>query len=155
MAGSGHKWFEEVARTAARSLNDHLRSDAEDIAVDAYERGWRKRHDPQFREQPRAWLHRTAQNLALNHNRLREHKPRPELEESMSCHDGGIAAADLHNDLVAAVRRLDRRDRLLFWTVWSDGRPVTEAAEMLNLTEAAARKALNRVYKKLRRRLTR
>ena len=151
-----HKEFwEEIVRTAARWLHPHLRTDAEDIAEEAFERGWRKRYDPKFRDHPRPWLHTTTQNLAKNHNRRSSNKtPQAGLDEHTTAHDGGIPLAELRNDIAAALARLSSKEQQLFWLTWTGQTTIAETAEKAGMSVDATKKAISRMRKKLHRWIT-
>ncbi|MGT2425088.1 RNA polymerase sigma factor [Amnibacterium kyonggiense] len=145
-----------VFRQALRLLE--LPADAEEVASAAFFELWRKRD----RVVPvagsvRPWLLVTTANLARNSHRVRvrreqflrrltdEHRP-----------DGGADAFErvddgvLRQELAAGLRQLKPQDVALVTMTALDGYSVREVAQLLGLTDGAARVRLSRANARLR-----
>jgi RNA polymerase sigma factor (sigma-70 family) len=113
--------FPVIARTVVRIVDD--RAEAEDVTVEAFARAlarWRKIGRLDWRE---AWITRVAVNLAIDRRRRNP----PPMSKSSVGRDPTDAVAD-HEVLVAAMRRLSRRQRAVIGLRYLVGLPIAEIA---------------------------
>lgn len=129
-----------LTRRLARMVGD--RETAEDLRQETLARAWRG--GPRGAQAPvvRAWLHRTATNLALDELRRRKRR------EHVPLH---AALADAHGDdgqrdplLRDALASLTAHQRLVLLLRFEAGLSLREVGELLDLGEDAARKRVAR-----------
>lgn len=130
-----------LRRRLRRMLGDEHA--AEDVCQEALARAWsrgpREAADP---DHVRAWLHRTATNLALDELRRRRVRLAAPLDEAL---DAGVTAdpdSALHTR--EALGRLSAHERFLLLLRFESGLTHREIADLLAVTEATARKRLQR-----------
>ena len=116
---------------------------AEDLRQEAFARAWKSGPRDAGRGHMRAWLHRTAHNLAvdeLRRRRLRDWVPY-EDEFAPPFHD-----ADSDERIAAreALERLSAHDRFLLLMRFEAGLAHAEIAQLLAISEEAARKRVAR-----------
>ncbi len=120
---------------------------AEDLCQEALARAWsrapRDLPDPLLR----AWLHRTATNLALDELRRRRVRRAAPLDESLDACAPGDPDAALH--VREALGRLGAHERLLLLLRFEGGLRHREIADLLAVSEATARKRLSRARRAL------
>ncbi|GAA4756914.1 sigma-70 family RNA polymerase sigma factor [Amnibacterium soli] len=132
-------------------------ADAEEVAASAFFELWRKRESVRLvAGSVLPWLLVTAANLSRNSRRSLVRRERL-LRRAPREHDDAAARAFARIDddlprsaLVAALRRLPPGDAALVTMAALEGYRVAEIAELLGLTENAARVRLHRAHKKLR-----
>lgn len=125
-------------------------ADAEDVTAVAFLELWRRRRDVRVvAGQVLPWLLVTTTNAARNSRRgarryraLLDKLPRPEERPD--------EPTDIRDDLAAGLRALATPDLHLVCLVVLEGYPVAEAAEVLGLTESAARSRLHRARTRAR-----
>lgn len=135
--------FPVIARTVVRIVDD--RAEAEDVTAEAFARAlarWRKIGRLDWRE---AWITRVAVNLAIDRRRRNP----PPMSKSSVGRDPTDAVAD-HEVLVAAMRRLSRRQRAVIGLRYLVGLPIAEIAERMGLAEGTVRVHLSRGLRRLR-----
>jgi len=160
--------FEQlVAEYAERLYNIALRitgvaADAEDAVQEAFTSAYRYRDRFRSEASPRTWLYRITVNAALQ--RVRQRAPREylaePLEERVEAADWPVhsedpaVAAELRQQLEEALADLapDLRAAVILRDV--EGLSTREAAEMLDLSEAAFKSRLHRGRVLLRERLS-
>jgi putative glutamine amidotransferase len=116
---------------------------AEDLRQEAFARAWKSAPRDAGRGHLRAWLHRTAHNLAvdeLRRRRLREWVPYEE-ELAPAFDDSG---ADERIAAREALRRLGPHDRFLLLIRFEAGLSHAEIGQLLAIGEDAARKRVAR-----------
>jgi RNA polymerase sigma factor (sigma-70 family) len=121
------------------------RAEAEDVTAEAFARAlarWRKIGRLDWRE---AWITRVAVNLAIDRRRRNP----PPMSKSSVGRDPTDAVAD-HEVLVAAMRRLSRRQRAVIGLRYLVGLPIAEIAERMGLAEGTVRVHLSRGLRRLR-----
>ena len=130
------------------------RSDAEDIAQEAFTRVWT--HADSWREtgaSPRSWLYRITHNLCIDELRIK----RPLLEEHAVVSDDPPEkrlARDIdENTLRKTINELPDRQRSAIWLSAYHGLSNKEASEILGTTIEAAESLLTRARRSLRERL--
>jgi RNA polymerase sigma-70 factor (ECF subfamily) len=134
--------------------------DAEDVLAAAFLELWRRRHDVRVVDgSVLPWLLVAAGNLALNQGRgLRRHRaflarlPRQEpLADPAEVQALRRADLDVDPHLLDAINRLSRMDQQLLGLVALENYPLRSAAEVLGLTESAARSRWQRIRCRLAR----
>jgi len=116
---------------------------AADLTQETLERAWRAAPREGPRERQRAWLHRTAANLAVDALRRRGRRPTVPL-------DGALGLAVPHADPAEAagareaLARLTPHERLVLLLRVEGGLTHREIGALLDLSEEAARKRVRR-----------
>lgn len=112
---------------------------AEDLCQDTFLAAWRKAPRELGPEQLRAWLHRTARNLALDELRRRGRRPTAPLADEHAAHadpDDGAATA--------ALAALTPHQRLVLLLRFEAGLSLRELGALLDIETDAARKRVAR-----------
>ena len=137
--------FTELERPLTRRLQRIVgdQGTAEDLRQEAFARAWT--HAPRDADDDhlRAWVHRTARNLAFDH--LRRQRVRewvPLAEETL----GSTPDPDPDARLMAqeALDRLTPHERLLLLLRFEGGLSLAEIGGLLDISEDAARKRVGR-----------
>jgi RNA polymerase sigma factor (sigma-70 family) len=119
------------------------RDAAEDLVQEAFIRAWRGLPPDLGADQQRAWLHRTARNLAIDELRRRARRPSVPLDGL-----GSVADPDAQPDVLDAAQEgmasLSPHDRFLILLRFEAGFAHAEIARLLETTEEAARKRVAR-----------
>jgi putative glutamine amidotransferase len=129
-----------LTRRLARMVGD--RETAEDLRQETLARAWRS--GPRGAQAPvvRAWLHRTATNLALDELRRRKRREHVPLHAGLDAGDDDSARRDpVLRDALAA---LTAHQRLVLLLRFEAGLSWREVGELLDLSEEAARKRVAR-----------
>lgn len=140
------------AREAGRlGLDGH---DADEVAQESVLRAWRHRASCRQRDAPLPWLlgitRRETWRL-LHRRRVRSTREHPEEEPGAGVAEAAPAhAAMVRLDVIAAVRRLDRRDRELVHARYMADMPVAAVADLLGVPEGTAKVRLHRARHRLR-----
>ena len=136
-----------LTRRLARIVGD--RETAEDLRQETLTRAWRSA--PREAEAPvvRAWLHRTATNLALDELRRRKRRAHVPLHPGLAADPavaGAAGAAEAPRDprLREALAQLTAHQRLVLLLRFEAGLSLRELGELLDLSEDAARKRVAR-----------
>jgi putative glutamine amidotransferase len=129
-----------LTRRLARMVGD--RETAEDLRQETLARAWRS--GPRDAQPPvvRAWLHRTATNLALDELRRRKRREHVPLHETLA--DAGGHDGQRDPLLAAALASLTAHQRLVLLLRFEAGLSLREVGELLDLGEDAARKRVAR-----------
>ena len=116
-------------------------ADAEDLCSEVYEKILRKADDfdPE-KASLNTWIFTITRNTVIDH--FRRTKPTEELDENLS--DNIELDADLLNqenmtELAAALRKLPQQLMDIIVLRYYDGKPLTEIAEMMNLSYGAVK----------------
>jgi len=137
-----------LTRRAARMVGDP--QTAEDLRQETLVRAWRSA--PRDAPEPalRAWLHRTATNLALDELRRRRRRDEVALADV-------TAPTAPHGDGLAreALGRLTPHERLVLLLRHEAGLSLRELGAVLDISEEAARKRVTRARDALRAELAR
>lgn len=166
LAGDGRAFGElfdrhgdRVFRAGCRLVRS--RQDAEDLAASVFLELWRRRSKVQLVDgSVLPWLLVTTTNLGRNANRAQRRYRQflerlPRVEEQPDAADVAIGhALGVDDRLRAGLLALREKDAQLFALVALEGYPVGAAADLLGLSEAAARTRLHRVRRALRQRLS-
>jgi RNA polymerase sigma-70 factor (ECF subfamily) len=146
---------DRVFRHAFRLLLD--RHDAEDVTGTVFLELWRRRSSVRIVDGSLLpWLLVTTGHAASNTRRATSRYRRlldriPRGEHPAAVEDEALARlAPLGDDLHHALQQLGPIDRSLATLVIIEGYPIKDAAELLNLTPAAAKTRLSRAKTRLR-----
>ena len=130
----------------------HDREQAEEIVQQAFANVWAASNTPQERSEFKRWLYKAILNLARDQARHRTRwsllrfwapaPPNPFDEVERRADDAA---------LVAALRRLDPRERAAIHLRYFEDRSFAEAAATLGVSENNARVIIHRALAKLRR----
>jgi RNA polymerase sigma-70 factor (ECF subfamily) len=129
-------------------------ADAADIVAETFLVAWRRCREIPAGEQARLWLYGVARRVLANHDRggVRRERLGGRLRARLTMTAGGDPGNEVPERLAvrAALARLGELDReILFLTVW-EGLEPREAAEVLQVSPAAARTRLSRARVRLR-----
>ncbi|MBN2311509.1 MAG: sigma-70 family RNA polymerase sigma factor [Candidatus Hydrogenedentes bacterium] len=132
------------------------RDEAEDLAQETFLRAFRFLGQYDEARPFRNWLYRIAMNAAFNALRTRRRRgyAAPVDVEEIPAGNPGLGNTgqeELRARLDAALARLPRRVALLIALHYEEGMTVREAAAVVNMSEGAAKVALCRARKALRR----
>ena len=121
---------------------------AEDLRQEAFARAWASAPRDASPDHLRAWVHRTARNLAVDHLRRRS------LREVVPFADETIASTpDPDPDARLAARealdRLSPHERMLLLLRFEAGLSLAEVGQLLDISEEAARKRVSRARRAL------
>lgn len=124
---------------------------ANDLTQEVFFRAWRQFEQLRSYERPDAWLFRVATNLALNERR-RQRTAGPTLSLVGSERSGGDHAEQLAERaaLRTALESLPAKQRAAFILRETYGHSCEEIAEILGLSQAAAKMTLSRARQRLR-----
>ena len=142
--------FTELERPLTRRLTRIVgdRAAAEDLRQEAFARAWASAPRDADRDHLRAWVHRTARNLAVDHLRRRSVRDWvPFADETV----GPTREADPDAGIVAreALARLTPHERLLLLLRFEGGLSLAEIGTLLDISEDAARKRVARARSSL------
>jgi putative glutamine amidotransferase len=131
-----------LTRRLTRMVGD--RETAEDLCQEALLRAWRSA--PRGASDPvlRAWLHRTATNLALDELRRRKRREHVALHDGLAAPPAGAGEAPRDPLLAGALGQLTAHQRLILLLRFEAGLSLREVGELLDLSEDAARKRVAR-----------
>lgn len=131
-----------LTRRLARMVGD--RETAEDLRQETLARAWRG--GPRGAAAPvvRAWLHRTATNLALDELRRRKRRDHVPLHAELADGATGQDAGRRDPLLRDALAALTAHQRLVLLLRFEAGLSLREVGELLDLSEDAARKRVAR-----------
>jgi putative glutamine amidotransferase len=116
---------------------------AEDLRQETFARAWRSAPRDADHGHVRAWMYRTAHNLAVDHLRRRRHREwLPYDDELTPAHfdvdtDERLAARE-------ALERITPHERLVLLLRFEGGMSHAEIGQLLDITEEAARKRVAR-----------
>ncbi|BAN48122.1 sigma-70 family RNA polymerase sigma factor [Metapseudomonas resinovorans] len=147
--------YEELIGTWTRRLRNRHR--AEDFAHDAYVKVLET--DQGKVQQPRAYLHQTTRNIAIDHYRREERRVQLELgiaeqgEEAKDDPESYMHAVQLADSIEKALAELPLNCRQVF--VWQklEGLSQAEIAERLGLSRNMVERYMMRTLRHLRERL--
>jgi putative glutamine amidotransferase len=131
-----------LTRRLARSLGGDF-SAAEDLCQEVVFRAWRKLPRDAEPAAQRAWLHRTASNVAVDELRRRGRRPTVAFDQ---VHDDALASQHLEEPDAAreALATLNPHDRLLILLRFDAGLQHGEIGQLLAISEEATRKRVAR-----------
>lgn len=144
----------EILTYALRRVEDP--EDAADVLAETFLVAWRRSADIPAGPQARLWLYGVARRTLANQRRgeLRRARLNERLRtELVDAINDWAPPDDGAGEAIAALGRLDPRDReLLRLTAWEELSP-RQAATVLGLSPVAARSRLHRARRRLRREL--
>lgn len=116
---------------------------AEDVRQEAFARAWTSAPRDATPDHQRAWLHRTATNLALDELRRRRVRRAAPLADEL---DAAAVGGDADEALAAreALGRLSPHERMLLLMRFQAGLSHHEIAQLLDIADAAARQRVSR-----------
>ena len=116
---------------------------AEDLRQEAFTRAWTSAPRDASRDHLRAWVHRTARNLAVDHLRRRRMRDYVQFADETI---GSTPDPDPDARLAAreALDRLTPHERLLLLLRFEGGLALAEIGGLLDISEDAARKRVAR-----------
>jgi RNA polymerase sigma factor (sigma-70 family) len=136
--------LQEQADPLMRRLRRIVRNPevAEDLRQEAFARAWAHAPRDATPDHQRAWLHRTATNLALDElrrRRLRQHASLDEIATDFGAPEPGeqVAARE-------ALAALTPHERLVLVLRFHAGLPLRDVGALLDISEDAARKRVAR-----------
>ena len=142
--------YPQVVRLLVAVVHD--RATAEDLAQDAFVRLHRNWEKVSHYERPDHWVRRVALNLAFSWRRREGRRwgleGRAVREEHPAGHDTDDRTDD-RADVLAAIRQLPSRQRALIALYYLEDRPMAEVAEVMQMTESAAKVAVHRARARL------
>jgi putative glutamine amidotransferase len=132
-----------LTRRLARSLGGDVGT-AEDLWQELTIRAWRRLPRDADHNAQRAWLRRTATNLTVDELRRRARRPTTALDDAAELAVDGTGEPDAAR---AALARLTAHERLLLLLRFDAGLQHGEIASVLDISEEAARKRVERARK--------
>ena len=131
-------------------------ADAEDLCSDVFEKIYRK-YDEYDREKAAlgTWIFTITRNTLIDH--FRRTKPSEELDENLSDNielDEDLLNTETLSELAAALRKLPQQMMDIIVLRYYDGKPLTEIAEMMNLSYGAVKLRHQNAVLMLRQALT-
>lgn len=134
------------------------RSDAEDVAQEAFIRLWK--HAPDWEDQGfsvRSWIYRIAYNLCIDE--LRKRKPVTPVEDEVSLASADQPDEDLYRDqcqqqVAAALNELPERQRTALVLCVYQGLSNKDAATVMEISVEALESLLSRARRMLRNKIT-
>lgn len=131
---------DRLTRRLARVLGGD-RDAAEDLSQEALARAWVSLPRDVDAVRQRAWLHRTASNLAVDELRRRSRRAALPLDHAGELPVGGAQEPDAAGE---ALSRLQEHERFLLLLRFEAGFAHAEIARLLEISEEAARKRVGR-----------
>ena len=117
------------------------RADAEDLCADVFEKVLRKLDDfDETRASVSTWVFTITRNTVIDYFRRR--KPQEELDENLSDDtelDEGLLQSETLSELAALLRQMPQQLRDIVVLRYYDNKPLTEIAEMMNLSYGAVK----------------
>ena len=116
-------------------------ADAEDLLSEVFEKILRKIEDfDPSKASLNTWIFTITRNTVIDH--FRRTKPTEELDENLTDSlelDEGLLNAETLGELAAALRKLPQQMMDIIVLRYYDGKPLTEIAEMMNLSYGAVK----------------
>ncbi|MEA2478084.1 MAG: putative glutamine amidotransferase, partial [Thermoleophilaceae bacterium] len=136
-----HEQHAGLTRRLTRIVGDP--QTAEDLRQEAFARAWQSAPRDAAPGHLRAWLNRTAHNLAIDELRRRRHRDWLPLDDELA---PAHAGADPDERIAAreALARLSPHERLVLLLRFEGGLSHAEIGRLLDLSEEAARKRVAR-----------
>ena len=123
---------------AARIRN---RADAEDLCSEVFEKIQRRLADyDQSKAAIGTWIFTITRNTLIDH--FRRKKPNEELDENLSDDselDESLLSTETLGELASALRKLPQQLMDIVVLRYYDGKPLTEIAQMMNLSYGAVK----------------
>lgn len=128
------------------------RSDAEDLAQEAFIRVWRALPGYDGRASFSTWIYVITRNACFSELRRRQTRPTSPLDEAAEPLPEGPpagAASDVRLDCVALLRTLPESQRQAVSLFYLEGRSYEQVAEMLDMPLNTVRSHLHRARRRL------
>ncbi len=134
----------------------HSSADAEDLHSEVFEKILRKIEgfDPS-KASLSTWIFTITRNTVIDH--FRRTKPNEELDENLSDNiepDENLLTSETLGELAAALRKLPQQMMDIIVLRYYDGKPLTEIAEIMNLSYGAVKLRHQNAVLMLRQALT-
>lgn len=131
------------------------RIEAEDIVQDVFERVWRARDKVLSSSHPKAYICRTAHNLAIDRERTRLRRQTFAINEEITTNDISISAelSDITSITQRAIASLPEKQRVAIHLRDVEGYEIEEIAEVLECDSTSVRMNLSRARKSIRERI--
>ena len=131
-------------------------ADAEDLCSDVFEKVFLKIGDYDSEKSSLStWIFTITRNTVIDH--FRRTKPSEELDENLSDNielDEDLLNSETLSELAAALKRLPEQMRDIIVLRYYDGKPLTEIAELMNLSYGAVKLRHQNAVLMLRQALT-
>ncbi len=136
-----HELRDPLTRRLERMVGDPRT--AEDLRQEAFTRAWKSAPRDAGRGHLRAWVHRTAHNLAVDELRRRGVREMVTYDDELAIH-AATSEADDRFDAVEALETLTPHERLVLLLRFEAGLSHAELGRLLAISEEAARKRVSR-----------
>ncbi|WP_120495755.1 sigma-70 family RNA polymerase sigma factor [Kiloniella sp. EL199] len=153
-----HRHLNPLVGLALRMTTN--KSEAEDIAQEAFVRLWKQSHDWQAKAKISTWLYRVAHNLAIDAIRRRERQKlsvndQVEINENTTCtqnnQDHMLHQQDITRQIETAISHLPERQRTAITLVHHRDMSNKEAAHVMDISVDALESLLARGRKSLKK----
>ena len=132
-------YYGKVMGYISARIRNH--ADAEDLCADVFEKVQRKLDDyDQSKAAIGTWIFTITRNTLIDH--FRRKKPNEELDENLSDDselDESLLSTETLGELASALRRLPQQMMDIIVLRYYDGKPLTEIAQMMNLSYGAVK----------------
>lgn len=132
-------YYGKVMGYISARIRNH--ADAEDLCADVFEKVQRKLDDyDQSKAAIGTWIFTITRNTLIDH--FRRKKPNEELDENLSDDselDESLLSTETLGELASALRRLPQQMMHIIVLRYYDGKPLTEIAQMMNLSYGAVK----------------
>ncbi len=132
-------YYGKVMGYISARIRNH--ADAEDLCADVFEKVQRKLDDyDQSKAAVGTWIFTITRNTLIDH--FRRKKPNEELDENLSDDselDESLLSTETLGELASALRRLPQQMMDIIVLRYYDGKPLTEIAQMMNLSYGAVK----------------
>ena len=122
------------------------REDAEDIAQQAFLKGFADIGQLRDCQQFGAWVSRIAKNLCIDH--IRKRKREIDFGRQVAAQR---STSSEYAELQEALAKLAQEERLVLMLYYFDGRSTRDVAQVLGMSAAAVQKRMSRARKQLRK----
>jgi gamma-glutamyl-gamma-aminobutyrate hydrolase PuuD/DNA-directed RNA polymerase specialized sigma24 family protein len=138
---------EAVLRRRLRRMTGDAQA-AEDLTQEVFVRAWRRAPRDVPDEVLRAWLHRTASNLAVDELRRRARQPVGDVDDLATHAAPTVGGGPDDGAAREALAQLAPHDRLVLLLRFHAGLSLRELGELLAISEEAARKRVGRARRR-------
>lgn len=132
-------YYGKVMGYISARIRNH--ADAEDLCADVFEKIQRRLDDyDQSKAAIGTWIFTITRNTLIDH--FRRKKPNEELDENLSDDselDESLLSTETLGELASALRRLPQQMMDIIVLRYYDGKPLTEIAQMMNLSYGAVK----------------
>ena len=132
-------YYGKVMGYISARIRNH--ADAEDLCADVFEKIQRRLGDyDKSKAAIGTWIFTITRNTLIDH--FRRKKPNEELDENLSDDselDESLLSTETLGELASALRRLPQQMMDIIVLRYYDGKPLTEIAQMMNLSYGAVK----------------